>query len=262
VERLSSLFDIAGKAALVTGGNSGIGLMIASGFVEAGVRTYLTARNAELCDQEAARLSKVGTCLSLPGDVSSEEGCADIARRLTELEPVLHILVNNAAAHLVAPIEEHSDAIWDEVIGVNLKGLFHLTRFLLPQLRAASTPTDPARVINLGSIDAINVPSVDEYSYAASKAAVHHLTKMMAKRFAPDVTVNVIAPGPFLSKMTEVIIGQYSDVIIDATPLRRIGRPDDMAGAAIYLASRAGSYLTGAMVPVDGGLATTCGLTL
>jgi NAD(P)-dependent dehydrogenase (short-subunit alcohol dehydrogenase family) len=246
---------VTGKVALVTGGSRGIGLMMARGLVEAGVRTYLTARDAAACDDAAAALGD--GAVALPGDLATGAGCDAVAAALAEREPAVHVLVNNAGAHWVAPIEEHTDAVWDKVLGVNVKGVFHLTRALLPQLRAASAPGDPARVINIGSIDAITIPAVDEFAYAASKAAVHHLTRVLAKSLAPAIAVNAVAPGPFESKMTEVMLDRYRDVIVDATPLRRIGEPDDMAGIAVFLASRASGYMTGAVLPVDGGLATT-----
>jgi NAD(P)-dependent dehydrogenase (short-subunit alcohol dehydrogenase family) len=254
----ASRFDVAGKVAVVTGGSRGIGFMIARGFVEAGIRTYITARDAAACDAAAAELTAAhGSCIAVPGDLATDAGCAAVASAIAEREPAVHVLVNNAGAHWVAPVEDHDDAIWDRVLGVNVKGLFHLTRFLLPSLRAASTPGDPARVLNIGSIDGLIVPATDEYAYAASKAAVHHLTRVLAKSLAPEIAVNAIAPGPFESRMTEVMLDRYRTEIVAATPLRRIGQPDDMAGIAVFLASRASSYLTGTVIPVDGGLSTT-----
>jgi NAD(P)-dependent dehydrogenase (short-subunit alcohol dehydrogenase family) len=255
---VSDLFSVDGKRALVTGGSRGIGLMIARGYVEAGARVYISSRKADVCEEVAAGLSEVGTCIPLPADLSTEEECRRLAGEVADREEGLDILVNNAGATWGAPMEEFDDAAWDRVLDLNVKGVFHLTRFLVPQLAAAGTHEDPARVINIGSIDGIHVPALETYSYSASKAAVHQMTRVLAARLAPrHITVNAIAPGPFESKMMAATLESFGDEIAASAPLRRIGRPDDMAGTAIFLASRAGSYLTGAVVPVDGGIATT-----
>jgi NAD(P)-dependent dehydrogenase (short-subunit alcohol dehydrogenase family) len=253
---MTDLFSIAGKTALVTGGSRGIGKMIATGFVEAGAKVYVSSRKAEACDELAAALSEAGECIALPADLSTEAGCQALADALAEREPMLHILVNNAGNTWGAPFEEFDDAAWDRVLSLNVKGLFHTTKFLTPLLRLASEPEDPARVINIGSIDGIMVSVLETYSYSASKAAVHQLTRNMAKRLAPSITVNAIAPGPFESKMMAATLEAFGKQIAANAPLKRIGRPDDMAGAAIFLASRAGAYLTGALIPVDGGMST------
>ncbi len=169
----------------------------------------------------------------------------------------LDILVNNAGATWGAPLAEFDEAAWERVLSLNVKGVFHTTKFCLPLLRAAGTVEEPARVINIGSIDGIQVPTLETYSYSASKAAVHQLTRHLAKRLAPVITVNAIAPGPFESKMMAATLDAFGEQIAASAPLKRIGRPDDMAGTAIFLASRAGAYLTGAIIPVDGGIATT-----
>ena len=256
---MAELFSIAGKVALVTGGSRGIGLMIASGYVDAGAKVYISSRKAEVCDAVAAELSARGECISLPADLSTEEGCRGLAERLAEREERLDILVNNAGATWGAPIETFDDAAWDRVLALNVKGVFHTTKYLLPLLQAAGTTEAPSRVINIGSIDGIHVPVLETYSYSASKAAVHQLTRHLAKRLAPAITVNAIAPGPFESKMMAATLEAFGEQIAASAPLRRIGRPDDMAGTAIYLASRAGAYLTGAIIPVDGGIATVGG---
>jgi NAD(P)-dependent dehydrogenase (short-subunit alcohol dehydrogenase family) len=253
----NGLFDINGKVAVVTGGSRGIGLMIARGFVQAGVRTYISSRKAEVCDEVAAELSEHGECASVPADCSTEEGCRGLAAAVAEREPAVHVLVNNAGATWGAPLAEHDDASWDRVLDLNVKGVFHLTKHLLPQLQAAGTADDPARVINVGSIDGIQVPMLETYSYSSSKAAVHQLTRHLAKHLAPTVTVNAIAPGPFESKMMAATLSTFGEQIAASAPMKRIGRPDDMAGTAIFLASRAASYITGAVLPVDGGIATT-----
>jgi NAD(P)-dependent dehydrogenase (short-subunit alcohol dehydrogenase family) len=253
---MTDLFSIAGKTALVTGGSRGIGKMIATGFVEAGAKVYVSSRKAEACDEVAAELSKIGVCVALAADLSTESGCRGLAQALAERESKLHVLVNNAGNTWGAPFEEFDDAAWDRVLSLNVKGVFHTTKFLTPLLEAASSTEDPARVINIGSIDGIHVPMLESYSYSASKAAVHQLTRHLAKRLAPSITVNAIAPGPFESKMMAATLEAFGKHIVAGAPLRRIGRPDDMAGAAIFLASRAGSYVTGAIIPVDGGIAT------
>ncbi|HTU37177.1 MAG TPA: SDR family oxidoreductase [Acidimicrobiales bacterium] len=254
----SDLFDIAGKTALVTGGGRGIGRMIAEGFVDAGVKVYISSRKADVLEEVATELSAKGTCIALPADLSTEEECRRLAGEVVARESGrLDILVNNAGATWGAPLAEFDEAAFERVLALNVKGVFHLTKFLVPTLEAAGTVEAPARVINIGSIDGIGVPALETYSYSASKAAVHQLTRHLAKRLAPLVTVNAIAPGPFESKMMAATLEAFGEQIAANAPLKRIGRPDDMAGAAIYLASRAGAYVTGVVLPVDGGIATT-----
>jgi NAD(P)-dependent dehydrogenase (short-subunit alcohol dehydrogenase family) len=253
----AELFAVAGKVVVVTGGSRGIGLMIARGFVEAGATVVISSRKAEVCDEVAAELSTVGECWAAPADLSSEAGCRALADAVAERHDAVHVLVNNAGATWGVPMAEHDAASWDRVLNLNVQGVFHTTKLLRPLLEAAATDDDPARVINIGSIDGIHVPILETYSYSASKAAVHQLTRHLAKQLAPSVTVNAIAPGPFESKMMAATLDAFGDQIAAEAPMRRIGRPDDMAGTAIFLASRAGSYLTGAVIPVDGGIATT-----
>jgi NAD(P)-dependent dehydrogenase (short-subunit alcohol dehydrogenase family) len=255
---MKNLFSIEGKVALVTGGSRGIGLMIARGYAENGARVYVSSRDADACAAVAAELSKVGTCVAIPGDLAKPAEVKRIAAELAAREPALHILVNNAGANWGAPLEEYPDAAWDKVLALNVKSVFHLTVALLPQLAAAATPDDPARVINIGSIDGIQVPLLETYAYSASKAAVHHLTRVLARKLAArDITVNAVAPGPFESKMMAATLEKFRDSLVKTIPRRRIGEPEDMAGIAIYLASRAGAYVTGAVIPVDGGISTT-----
>lgn len=254
---ISDLFSIEGKTAVVTGGSRGIGLMIAQGYVEAGARVYISSRKKEVCDEVAAELSKSGQCFSAPADLSTEDGAIQLAAQVSENEDKVHILVNNAGAAWGAPIAEYPDAGFDKVMNLNVKGIFHCTKHFLPLLEAAGTVEDPARVINIGSIDGIRVPMLENYAYSASKAGVHMLSRHLAHHLVDkNITVNAIAPGPFPSKMTKFMFDMGEDLVASQVPLKRAGRPDDMAGAAIYLASRAGSYLTGAIIPVDGGSAT------
>jgi NAD(P)-dependent dehydrogenase (short-subunit alcohol dehydrogenase family) len=253
----ADLFSIAGKRALVTGGTRGIGRMIAEGFVEAGATVFISSRKADACAEVAAELAKKGSCTGIPADLSTEDGCRGLADEMAARMDGLDILVNNAGATWGTPLAEFDEAAFEKVLALNVKGVFHLTKFLVPLLQSAGTQEDPARVINIGSIDGIQVPALETYSYSASKAAVHQLTRHLAKRLAPSVTVNAIAPGPFESKMMAATLAAFGEQIAASAPLRRIGRPDDMAGAAIYLSSRAGAYLTGAIIPVDGGIATT-----
>jgi NAD(P)-dependent dehydrogenase (short-subunit alcohol dehydrogenase family) len=255
---VTDLFDIAGKSALVTGGTRGIGLMIARGYVEAGAKVYVSSRKAEVGDEVAAELSKIGTCVSLPADLSRDEECDRLAAEITEREPRLATLVNNAGATWGAPLAEYPADAWDKVLTLNTKAPFLLTRALVPALAAAGTADDPARVINIGSIDGIQVPLMETYAYSTSKAAIHQLTRHLARQLGSlNITVNAVAPGPFESKMMAATLRDFGDSIARSSPLGRIGRPDDMAGIAIFLASRAGAYITGAVIPVDGGIATT-----
>jgi NAD(P)-dependent dehydrogenase (short-subunit alcohol dehydrogenase family) len=254
---VKDLFSIAGKVAVVTGGSRGIGLMIARGFVENGAKVYISSRKQEVCDRVAAELSQHGTCLSAPADLSTEAGATALAQSVAQRETAVHILVNNAGANWGAPLQEYPDSAWDKVLALNVKSIFHLTRHLLPQLEKGATPGDPARVINIGSIDGLRVPLLETYAYSASKAAVHHLTRVLAMQLAPrNITVNAVAPGPFESKMMAETLQRFRDSIVASCPLGRIGEPEDMAGVAIYLASRAGAFVTGTVIPVDGGIST------
>jgi NAD(P)-dependent dehydrogenase (short-subunit alcohol dehydrogenase family) len=253
---MTSLFDVSNKIVLVTGGSRGIGEMIARGFVEAGAVVYISSRKAEVGDALAKELSKIGPCTSIPADLSKESECQRLANELGERETHLDVLVNNAGATWGAPMDDYDEVAFERVLALNVKGVFHLTKFLRPLLEANATNESPSRVINIGSIDGIHVPTLETYAYSASKAGVHQLTRHLAKFLAPTITVNAIAPGPFESKMMHATLEAFGDSIAAAAPLKRIGRPSDMAGAAIFLASPAASYITGVVLHVDGGIAT------
>jgi NAD(P)-dependent dehydrogenase (short-subunit alcohol dehydrogenase family) len=251
------LFSISGKIAVVTGGGRGIGRMIAQGLLEAGAKTYIVSRNPEALESAAEELSTFGECIPIPADLSTEDACRRLTEQLSESEDRIDILVNNAGATWGAPLGDYPDSAFDRCWNLNVRGPFHLTRFLMPLLEKAAREDDPARVINIGSIDGLQVPAVENYAYATSKAAVHHLTRLLARQLArKHITVNAIAPGPFDTKMMHETIERYGASIRGACPLGRIGRPEDMAGAVVFLASRASSYITGAVIPVDGGIST------
>ncbi len=253
------LFDLTGKTAVVSGGTRGIGLMIARGLLQAGAsKVYISSRRAEGCADAERELSKYGQATAIRADLSTEAECLRLAREVAERESAVHVLVNNAGATWGAPLEEFPAAAWDKLLDLNLKSPFFLTRAFLPMLEAAGTHDDPARVINIGSIDGLRVPPMQTYAYSASKAGLHHLTRVLARELGPrHITVNAVAPGPFESKMMAATLRSLGDAIAEAAPLRRIGRPDDMAGAAVFLSSRAGAYVTGTVLPVDGGIGTT-----
>ena len=259
---LQRLFGLEGKTALVTGGTRGIGMMIARGLLQAGAAVVLSSRKADACDQAVAALSEFGPVRGVPADLSQQDECARLAAAVLADTDRLDILVNNAGATWGEPLESFPASAWDRVLDLNVKSPFWMVQELLPALRNAGTADDPARIINVGSIDAIHVSPMPTYSYSASKAALHQLTRVMARELGPQhITVNAIAPGPFPSKMMAATLEAFGEAIAAAAPMRRIGRDDDMAGVAVFLAGRAGSYVNGAIIPVDGGIATTAGGT-
>jgi NAD(P)-dependent dehydrogenase (short-subunit alcohol dehydrogenase family) len=247
------LFSLEGRSALITGGSRGIGRMIAEGFLAQGARVYISARKAAACDQTAKELSAFGHCVSLPADVSTLEGAQALVDAYSKHEDTLDILVNNAGAAWGAPYEEFPESGWDKVVDLNLKTPFFLTQALTPMLKKAATD-HLAKVINIASIDGISINPQETYSYAASKAGLIQLTRRMALRLAQDrIVVSAIAPGAFASDMNKVA-RDHGDEIKGHIPAGRIGVPEDMAGAAIYLASRAGDYVMGSTLVVDGGV--------
>jgi len=257
---LENLFSLKGKTALVTGGATGIGRMAATAMVQAGATVMIASRKGETCAQTADEINAFGAdgkAIGFAGDVGSEEGVIDLALKVRDNADKLDILINNAGATWGAPIDEFPYGAWAKIMDVNVAGLFTLTQKLLPMLRASATLEDPSRVINLGSIMGSASIGDGAFSYAASKAAVHHLTKILAKEMAHEhITFNAFAPGPFQSKMTAFATGtkEQAQKVGSGVPLGRIGSPDDIAGATLYLCSKAGSYVTGAILPLDGGI--------
>ena len=249
----AELFSLKGRSALITGGSRGIGRMIAEGFLRAGARVYISARKADACDTTAAELSVIGPCVSLPADVSTQGGVQQLVASYQQHEQSLDILVNNAGAAWGAPYEEFPESGWDKVVDLNLKAPFFLTQALTPLLKKAATD-HLAKVIHIASIDGVSVNPQETYSYAASKAGLIHLTRRMALKLAPErIAVSAIAPGAFASTMNKDARDR-GDEIAKRIPLGRIGTPEDMAGAAIFLASRAGDYVVGSTLIVDGGV--------
>jgi 2-deoxy-D-gluconate 3-dehydrogenase len=252
---MKDLFSLKGRTALITGGSRGIGKMIARGFLEQGAKVYISSRKAADCDATAKELSKLGVCISIPQDVSTVEGCKALAEKYRAQENSLNILVNNAGAAWGAEFTEFPEQGWDKVMSLNVKSPFFLTQALHGALKAAASQERPAKVINIASIDGIRLSAWETYSYHASKAALIYLTRRMAARLVADkIVVSAIAPGPFASEMNRAA-RDHAEAVAALTPLKRIGTDEDMAGAAIFLASRVGDYVVGDTIAVDGGIA-------
>lgn len=254
---MKNLFSVEGKVALVTGGSRGIGEMIAEGLVANGVRVYICARKAEACDATAARLSEIGECISVPADLSTEAGITALVEQIASAEEKLDILVNNAGATWGAPLDDFPVAAFEKVMNLNVNSVFELTRQCLPLLRKGASAPDPSRVVITSSVEGLSTSRQANFPYSASKAGVIHLAKHLAKTVAPEnITVNCLAPGPFESKMMAFALDNpdMRSAIAGSIPLQRIGEPEDVAGAVIYLCSRAGAYVTGQTLAVDGGL--------
>lgn len=256
----SALFDLTGKVALVTGGSSGIGRMATEGLAAAGARVLICSRKADACEAVAAEINAMdipGSVEGFGGDVASEEGINAIVEEVALRTERLHILMNNAGRTWGAKLGEHPYDAWEKLLKLNVQGMFHLTQQLLPLLRKAATADDPARVVNVGSVMGEIPKGTATYSYAVSKGAVHHMTRVLSNDLAPEhITVNAIAPGPFVSKMTAFAIGskEGQDETAKGVPVGRVGRPEDIAGALQYLCGRGGSYLSGAVLPLSGGM--------
>lgn len=257
---MKDLFSIAGKVAVITGGSRGIGAMIARGFLENGAKVYISARKVEELNASAKALSAFGECIPVAADLGSQAGTEAFAKAIQEREAKIDILINNAGASWGAPLETFPENGWDKVMQVNVKSIFFLTQMLLPQLRAAGSSDDPARVINIASINGITNPKLDNYSYSASKAAVIQLTRHMAADLAKDnININAIAPGFFPSKMTEYLIDKEAETAPASIPRSRLGQPEDIAGTATYLCSRASAWVCGHTLVLDGGSVAQAG---
>eukprot|EP00002_Diphylleia_rotans_P015227 TRINITY_DN294_c0_g1_i4.p1 TRINITY_DN294_c0_g1~~TRINITY_DN294_c0_g1_i4.p1 ORF type:complete len:263 (-),score=72.23 TRINITY_DN294_c0_g1_i4:107-895(-) len=256
---VQNLFSVKGKVVLVTGGSRGVGLGIVRGFVANGAKVYISARGGDVATKVAEELTKQGpgSCIAIPMDIATEDNCRELANEIAKHEKELHVLVNNAGAAWGDTLEEYPDKAWDKLLAINLKSVFHLTKFCLPLLKAAAKTEDPARVINIGSVEGLSIPAHETYAYSASKAAVHHLSRVLAAQIGHhNITVNCIAAGPFESKMMAHTLSQFKDVIIDSLILPRIGTPEDLAGISLFLSSRAGAWVTGTILTLDGGMTT------
>ena len=251
---VSSLFDVEGKVYVITGSTSGIGLMMARGLVEVGATVVVTSRKAEACAAVEADLSQIGHCVALASDVSSEDGCRSLRDAVADRVGRCDVLVNNAANTWGAPLAEHDTKVWNRVFDLNVAGTFHCAKFFRPMLDEASKPNEPSRIVNFSSVTALAVPDDETYSYAASKAAILQLTKHLARKLAPKITVNCIVPGSFPSRMMKLAFELKADELAAMAPMKRTGKQDDAVGALIYLTSRAGSWVTGEHLVVDGGV--------
>ena len=260
---MKDLFSLAGKVAVVTGGSRGIGEMIAAGFLASGAKVYISSRKADVCEATAARLSEQygGECIAIPADLSGLEGIESLTKQVSDREDQVDILVNNAGASWGAPIDEFPENGWDKVMDTNVKSIFFLTQKMLPLLRNSASVEDPARVINIGSVDGIKTPRFDSFSYGASKAAVHHLTRQLASHLIKEnIIVNAIAPGPYPTWMLSAGVGFGGetegvdwDSVGKNNPSGRVGTMEDIAGLAIFLSSRAGAFTVGETITSDGG---------
>jgi NAD(P)-dependent dehydrogenase (short-subunit alcohol dehydrogenase family) len=256
---MDELFSVAGKTVVVTGGARGIGLMIASGFVESGAKVYITSRSTDEGDRVAAQLSELsggGKCLALTADVSTEDGCQALAEAVKDREDSLDVLINNAGIMGEFWMRKLSHAVWQEVMAVNVEAGFYLVRDLRTLLESASRDGEPSRVINVGSVSGSTTTDLELFAYSASKAAVHHLTAHLARCLAPHVTVNALAPGTVDTRMTASMLKHFGDAVVAGIPMKRLCGPEDLVGTTLFLASRAGAYVTGAVIPIDGGATT------
>lgn len=256
---IDNLFNVSGKVALVTGGGSGIGTMATEALVRAGCKVYIASRRLESCEAVAEELNAVGPgeVVALQADLMTPEGTAVLASALGAREKQLDILVNNSGMTWGAELDEFPRSKWDEVLTLNVTAVADLTRLLLPMLQKAGIAEDPARVINLGSVVGTRPAPSNAYSYAASKAAVHHLTRILANELGSrHITVNAIAPGPFPSRMMAHVTENEARrrAMESQVPLHRVGTPEDIAGVLLLLTSRGGAYISGGIIPLDGGM--------
>ena len=259
---INNLFSVKGKVVLVTGGSRGIGEMIAAGFCANGAKVYISARSKDIVENTARRLTELydSQCIGIESDISSIEGVKKLGNEIKNSEEHLDILVNNAGAAWAAPIEDFPEIGWDKVMDLCVKSMFFLTQNLLPLLCKSANKEDPSRIINIGSIDGINNPEFKNFSYSAAKSAVHHMTRVLAAELVKKhINVNAIAPGPFPSKMLGSAVEFNYTELEQKNPRGRIGTPEDIAGLAIFLSSRAGAYIIGEVITCDGGLVASAG---
>lgn len=257
---MKDLFSVKNKVFVITGGNRGIGQFIARGLVSNGATCYISARNKESCEKTAEELTKLGPgkCVSLPFDLSKEQECIKLAEEVKKHEPNgIDVLINNAAANWGESLETYPDSSWDKVYSLNVKNVFNLTRAFIPQLSKKATKEDPSRVIMIGSIDGIRIPILENYAYSTSKAALHHLTKVLANKLSDKfICVNCIAPGPFRTKMMAETLKRFEKQIVQGIPLQKIGSMEDIVGVTVFLSSKSSSWITGTIITVDGGILT------
>jgi len=252
----ANLFDVKDKIVLVTGGAKGIGRMISEGFVANGAKVYISSRDAKACEEACRELNVIGrgSAHAIPADFYKISDVQNLAEELGKRENHLDVLVNNSGSNWGAPYAEYPDSAWTRVLTLNLQRVFSLTQLLTPLLEAAATPSSPSRIINIGSVDGIRVPSLETYAYSASKAGLHQLSRVLANHLGQkNITSNVLACGPFKSKMMAATLKNFENAIVEGIPLGRIGTPEDVAGATLFLSSRAGSYVNGAIIALDGG---------
>lgn len=255
---MQNLFNVQGKVALVTGGSRGIGYMIAQGLLQQGAKVYIVSRKLEQCQQAAETLQAFGEVYALSADLSHVEQIEQFVQQFKQHETQLDILVNNAGATWGAPLGEYPEKGWDKVMDTNVKSVFFLSQALLPLLKQAATAQQPAKIINIGSMDGLTVPRFDSYAYSSSKAALHHLTRHLAGHLAAQhIQVNAIAPGPFATQMIQFVLEHNKTELEQRIPLQRIGQAEDLIGTTLFLASKASNYITGAVIPLDGGYSTT-----
>ena len=254
---MNDLFSVKNKVALITGGTRGIGLMIARGYVRSGAKVYICSRNSEVGKEEAEQLSKEGECFYIPSDLSSEKGVTALSEEIKSKESQIHLLINNAGKTWGAPLEEYPMDSWDLVMRLNVSSPFQLIKEILPLLKKAGLSEDPSRIINIGSPAGSLSGGLNAYAYNTSKAALHHLTRVLAKELAKDnINVNTISPGPFPSKMTDFMVGEetFLDYAGNSTPLGRSGKEEDMIATSLFLSGKGSAYITGALIPLDGGV--------
>ncbi|GAD95596.1 short chain dehydrogenase/reductase family [Paecilomyces variotii No. 5] len=255
---VKNLFNVEGKVVLVTGGAKGIGRMISEGYVANGATVYITSRDAKACDKAVNELNALGKgkAQAIPADFYKEDDCKRLAEEFAKRESKLHVLVNNSGSNWGAPYDEYPSSAWTRVLTLNLHRVFLITQLLTPLLEKAATQGDPARIINIGSVDGLRVPSLETFAYSSSKAGLHHLSRVLANHLGKrNITSNTLACGPFQSKMMAATLDKFRDVIEAGVPLGRIGTPEDVAGSCLFLSSRAGAYVNGATITVDGGSA-------